>query len=88
MRLMDRYSLGYKVLPTLYSGLTDEIPSIRNTVKGYFEELGVLYEKEWEDRLKTEIDYTLGVGNINLMEGTNFTVFFFELCLLFYLTLS
>ncbi|KAJ3331441.1 HEAT repeat-containing protein 2 [Blyttiomyces sp. JEL0837] len=66
MRLVDRYSLGYKVLPFMLAGLTDELPNLRDFCRGKLEEIGALYEKEWEDRLKDELDYTMGVGNINL----------------------
>ncbi|KAI8854501.1 armadillo-type protein [Chytridium lagenaria] len=65
----DRYPLGYKILPTLYSGVTDEVVKLRTLAEKYMEELGVLYEKEWEKRVKDEMDVTVGVGNVNLLQG-------------------
>ncbi|KAJ3177528.1 HEAT repeat-containing protein 2 [Irineochytrium annulatum] len=65
-RLIDRYSLGYKILPLVYAGLTDELEKLRGLSATGMESLGVLYEKEWADRLKDEMDTFMGIGNINL----------------------
>ncbi|KAJ3115018.1 HEAT repeat-containing protein 2 [Phlyctochytrium bullatum] len=67
--LTDRYSLGYKILPFLFSGLTDEVERLRNSSEKYLNDLGILYEEEWESRVKDEVDLTIGIGNVNLLQG-------------------
>ncbi|KAJ3207731.1 HEAT repeat-containing protein 2 [Dinochytrium kinnereticum] len=67
--LTDRYSLGYKILPILFSGITDEVTKLRARCEEYLEKLGMLYEREWESRVKDELDLTIGVGNVNLLQG-------------------
>jgi dynein assembly factor 5 len=60
LELPDRYSIGYKILPLLLAGLQDDMPSLREKSKFYINEAGKLYEKEWESRVKDEMDYTDG----------------------------
>ncbi len=60
LRLPDRYSIGYKILPLLLVGLSDEMPSLVTKAQNYMNEAGKLYEQEWEDRVKDEMDYTDG----------------------------
>jgi dynein assembly factor 5 len=62
LRLPDRYSIGYKILPLLLSGIGDSMPQISQKSKEYMDKAGSLYEKEWEDRVKDEMDYTDGRG--------------------------
>ncbi|KAI9203339.1 armadillo-type protein [Polychytrium aggregatum] len=54
----DRYSIGYKILPLLLAGLCDEVPKLVELSRSLFDQVGALYEAEWEDRLKDELDYT------------------------------
>ncbi|KAJ3414190.1 HEAT repeat-containing protein 2 [Chytridiales sp. JEL 0842] len=61
-KLIDRYSLGHKVMPCLLAGLTDELPKLREQCVKYLDDIGALYEIEWESRLKDEIDYTTGLA--------------------------
>lgn len=60
LELPDRYSIGHKVLPLLLAGLQDDMPSLREKSRSYINEAGKLYEVEWEDRVKDEMDYTDG----------------------------
>jgi dynein assembly factor 5 len=60
LELPDRYSIGYKILPLLLAGLQDDMPSLRDKTRFYINEAGKLYEKEWESRVKDEMDYTDG----------------------------
>ncbi|KAI8999439.1 armadillo-type protein [Gaertneriomyces semiglobifer] len=57
LNMPDRWSLSYKLLPVLLSGLSDDIPQIRDLCKQYMDRIGQLYETEWEDRVKDELDY-------------------------------
>ncbi|KAJ3003855.1 UNVERIFIED_CONTAM: HEAT repeat-containing protein 2, partial [Siphonaria sp. JEL0065] len=67
-KMPDRYSIGYKVLPTLWAGLVDDVDSIRKGCWVGLEELGKLYEVEWEDRVKEEVDVDVGVGGVLLVD--------------------
>ncbi|KAJ3024801.1 UNVERIFIED_CONTAM: HEAT repeat-containing protein 2 [Siphonaria sp. JEL0065] len=68
-KMPDRYSIGYKVLPTLWAGLVDEVDGIRKSCWVGLEELGKLYEFEWEDRVKGEVDVDTGIGGVLLVGG-------------------
>ncbi|KAI8919361.1 armadillo-type protein [Powellomyces hirtus] len=57
LKLPDRWSLGYKILPLLLAGLTDDIPKSITICEQYMDNVGKLYEEEWNDRLKDEMDY-------------------------------
>ncbi|KAH6565449.1 hypothetical protein BASA60_009949 [Batrachochytrium salamandrivorans] len=64
MQLTDRYTYGYKILPLLLCGMTDEMPKLRELSFGFMDEIGALYEKEWESRIKDEMDYTDGWSHL------------------------
>ncbi|KAI6655893.1 Dynein assembly factor 5, axonemal [Oopsacas minuta] len=55
--LLDRYSYWYRLLPLFLSGLTDELPEVREKVKLLFDEIGAKYEEENERQLKDFLDY-------------------------------
>ncbi|KAJ3378298.1 HEAT repeat-containing protein 2 [Lobulomyces angularis] len=55
MKLMDRWSLAYKILPLLLAGCSDELPNLVDICQNYMIEVGKLYEVEWEDRVKEEL---------------------------------
>ncbi|KAJ3296291.1 HEAT repeat-containing protein 2 [Borealophlyctis nickersoniae] len=57
LKLPDRYSIGYKILPLLLSGMTDELPKLQKLCQKYMDDVGALYEQEWESRVKDELDY-------------------------------
>ncbi|KAI8825196.1 armadillo-type protein [Fimicolochytrium jonesii] len=57
LRLPDRWSIGYKILPLLLAGMTDDVGNSATLCRTYMDEIGALYEREWEDRLKDELDY-------------------------------
>lgn len=58
LKLRDRYSYGDKLLPLLFAGFVDEIPKLQELSRKYMDEIGALYEYDWEDRLKDQLDYT------------------------------
>ena len=58
--LMDRHVHGVKILPFLYAGLTDEATKLSSICNEYLDEVGAQYERENNDRLKDELDYTDG----------------------------
>lgn len=60
LKLPDRYSIGYKILPLLLAGLSDDMPQLAAKSLNDMNEAGKLYEQEWEDRVKDEMDYTDG----------------------------
>ena len=64
LELPDRYSIGYKILPLLLAGVGDEMPSIREKSLLIMNEIGKLYETEWESRIKDEMDYTDGKDGV------------------------
>ncbi|KAI8609434.1 hypothetical protein BC830DRAFT_1150493 [Chytriomyces sp. MP71] len=70
LRLMDRYSLGYKVLPYLLAGLVDDASPARLACHARLDEIGALYEVEWADRVKADLDYSVGLGGV-LLDGTS-----------------
>jgi dynein assembly factor 5, axonemal len=59
-KLTDRYMFGYKVLPFLLAGMTDELPKLVQLSESFMDEAGELYEKEWESRIKDEMDFSDG----------------------------
>ncbi|OUM70216.1 hypothetical protein PIROE2DRAFT_37495, partial [Piromyces sp. E2] len=63
LKLRDRYSYGDKLLPLLFAGLVDEVPKYQEQCKSYMNEIGALYEYDWEDRLKDQLDYTPNEDN-------------------------
>ncbi|KAI8904408.1 armadillo-type protein [Gorgonomyces haynaldii] len=63
-KLIDRYTYGYKILPLLLAGLTDDMPKLKQTSIGFMDQVGQLYEQEWEDRIKDEMDYTDGWNHL------------------------
>ncbi|KAJ3237761.1 HEAT repeat-containing protein 2 [Chytriomyces hyalinus] len=66
LKLMDRYSIGYKVLPILLGGLVDEVVSVKAACFKALDEIGALYEVEWPDRVKEDLDYSVGLGGVLL----------------------
>ena len=60
LKLPDRYSIGYKILPLLLAGLKDEMPRLKTFCENKLFALGELYQQEWETRLKDEMDYSDG----------------------------
>ncbi|KAI9366152.1 armadillo-type protein [Zopfochytrium polystomum] len=66
LQLPDRYSLGYKILPFIFSGLSDEVEKLATACWVHLDNIGKLYEEEWESRVKDELDLTTGVNNANL----------------------
>ncbi|TPX57998.1 hypothetical protein SpCBS45565_g08096 [Spizellomyces sp. 'palustris'] len=57
LNLPDRWSVGYKILPLLLAGMTDELPKLAEVCRNYMDDIGKLYETDWEDRVKDELDY-------------------------------
>jgi dynein assembly factor 5 len=56
--LMDRYSLGYKLLPFLLCGLHDEVAEYRDLCQQCLDSVGRQYEFDFEDRVKDEVDFS------------------------------
>ncbi|KAI9350767.1 armadillo-type protein [Obelidium mucronatum] len=65
-KMPDRYSIGYKVLPTLFAGLVDDVKSVAAGCWTGLDQLGALYELEWEDRVKGEQDVDVGLHGVLL----------------------
>ncbi|ORX38796.1 ARM repeat-containing protein [Piromyces finnis] len=63
LKLRDRYSYGDKLLPLLFAGFVDEVPKYQEQCKSYMNEIGALYEYDWESRLKDQLDYTPNNNN-------------------------
>lgn len=63
LKLPDRWSLAYKILPLLLAGLSDDIPKSVTLCDDYMSRIGQLYEEEWNDRVKDEMDYSPEVEN-------------------------
>nr|XP_033819652.1 dynein assembly factor 5, axonemal [Geotrypetes seraphini] len=55
--LRDRYSYFHKLIPLLLSSLNDEIPDIRQLAAGYWERIGLQWQKENEEDLKDKLDF-------------------------------
>ena len=65
--LMDRHVYGVKIVPFLYAGVSDELPKLSALCIDYLDQVGAQYEKEHNDRIKDELDYSDGVvrpGNL------------------------
>jgi dynein assembly factor 5, axonemal len=60
VQLMDRHVYGHKILPLLYGGLKDEMPKLVLLCQGFMDQAGERYEKDNQDRIKDEMDYTDG----------------------------
>ncbi|KAL6589033.1 ARM repeat-containing protein [Neocallimastix sp. 'constans'] len=65
LKLRDRYSYGDKLLPILFAGFVDEVPKYQDLCRSYMDEIGALYEYDWESRLKDQLDYTPNDNNSN-----------------------
>jgi len=63
LKLRDRYSYGDKLLPLLFAGFVDEVPKYQDLCRSYMDEIGALYEYDWESRLKDQLDYTPNDNN-------------------------
>ncbi|KAI8810018.1 armadillo-type protein [Cladochytrium replicatum] len=61
--LVDRYMVGYKLLPILYSGMEDDVVQVREACAAEMDRAGALYEIEWVDRVKDELDYDTEHGS-------------------------
>jgi dynein assembly factor 5 len=61
-QLMDRHIYGLKIIPFLYAGVSDELPKLSKLCLTYLDEVGAQYEKENNDRIKDELDYSDGVN--------------------------
>jgi dynein assembly factor 5 len=70
-KLMDRYTFGYKILPLLMAGLTDSLPKLSALTESFMDEIGALYEIEWESRIKDEMDYSDGYDKLPSIFSTN-----------------
>jgi dynein assembly factor 5 len=60
-KLIDRHVYGFKILPLLYAGLTDEIVNLQSTCQEFMEIVAELYERENNQKIKDELDYTDGI---------------------------
>lgn len=56
LKLMDRYSLTFKYLPLLLAGLSDELPQLSDYCRQKLFEIGEMYENEWPDRVRKEME--------------------------------
>jgi hypothetical protein len=63
--LEDRYSIAPKVLPVHLSFFYDEVPELRQLAKVSMDSIGRQYEKDWPDRVKSELDLTPLVDDQN-----------------------
>ena len=75
MKLRDRYSYGDKLLPLLFAGIVDEVPKYQEQCKSYMNEIGALYEYDWEDRLKDQLDYTPNDNNSSMLLYCNIYIY-------------
>ncbi|EDO43349.1 predicted protein [Nematostella vectensis] len=72
LELRDRYSYFHKLLPYVLTGLSDEMPDIRNQSRHIMDQVGELYAKENEEELKDKLNfeapltYRLVTGKPNL----------------------
>ncbi|XP_057317290.1 dynein axonemal assembly factor 5-like isoform X2 [Hydractinia symbiolongicarpus] len=57
LELRDRYSFFQKLIPLLLSGLSDDMPEIREESLNYFRKAGKLYEEENENDFKDKLEY-------------------------------
>ncbi|XP_006859949.1 PREDICTED: HEAT repeat-containing protein 2 [Chrysochloris asiatica] len=57
LELRDRYSFFHKLIPLLLSSLDDELPEIRQSAAGLWEQIGQQWQKENEDDLKDKLDF-------------------------------
>ncbi|KXS13573.1 ARM repeat-containing protein [Gonapodya prolifera JEL478] len=57
LELPDRYSVGYRFLPIVLCGCMDEQGGMAAVCKDFLEKAGALYEVEWKDRVKDQVDY-------------------------------
>lgn len=60
-QLMDRHVYGLKIVPFLYAGVTDDLPKLSALCIEYLDQVGAQYEKENNDRIKDELDYSDGI---------------------------
>jgi dynein assembly factor 5, axonemal len=60
-KLIDRHVYGYKLLPILYGGLSDDMQKLSLLCKDYLDQVGSQFEKENAARVKDELDYTDGI---------------------------
>ena len=56
LKLIDRYSLSFKFISLLIAGCSDELQDLRLSCRIGLTEVGKLYEIEWPDRVKDELD--------------------------------
>jgi len=75
LKLRDRYSYGDKLLPLLFAGIVDEVPKYQEQCKSYMNEIGALYEYDWEDRLKDQLDYTPNDNNSSMLLYCNIYIY-------------
>ncbi|KAJ3339784.1 HEAT repeat-containing protein 2 [Gonapodya sp. JEL0774] len=57
LELPDRYSVGWRFLSIVVGGCADQAVNLATACRGYLREAGLLYEKEWPDRVKDQLDY-------------------------------
>ncbi|KAM6155395.1 dynein axonemal assembly factor 5 [Rhynchocyon petersi] len=59
LELRDRYSFFHKLIPLLLSSLDDELPKIRESAAGLWEQIGLQWQKENEEDLKDKLDFAV-----------------------------
>ncbi|XP_021571179.1 dynein assembly factor 5, axonemal, partial [Carlito syrichta] len=57
LHLRDRYSFFHKLMPLLLSGLSDEMPQVRQMAASLWEDAGLQWQKENEEDLKDKLDF-------------------------------
>eukprot|EP01137_Pigoraptor_chileana_P002783 Opistho-2@42102 len=55
--LTDRYSNTQRLVPLLFSGLSDESPEVAECARANADAAGALYEAEYPDEVKDRLDY-------------------------------
>ena len=58
LELRDRYGFAPKLLPIFVAGYTDEITNVQLLCTRMMDEMGAMYEKDYADQLKDEMDYS------------------------------
>lgn len=63
LTLPDRWSTANRTLPLLLAGVTDDVEKLRVLSTEYLDRVGKLFEEEWEDRVKGEVDFAAQLPN-------------------------
>lgn len=75
LTLRDRYGFAPKLLPLFLTGFHDDLTAIRDKCRQWMEEMGQMYERDYAEQLKDEMDFSPDLQGQGINQGFSYSIF-------------